>query len=92
MDLDGANPIILNSSYWRNENYHDWRITCTLSGDFNSNCQVDQEDLVELTNQWNSSEGQPIYDPIVDLVPDRHIDIADLMRELSRLGQTCPLP
>ena len=62
---------------------------CTLLGDFNGDGVVDVEDIQEVASRWNTSVGDPDYDPLYDLDFDGDIDILDIMIVAAHWGETC---
>ncbi|MSP14532.1 MAG: SpoIID/LytB domain-containing protein [Chloroflexi bacterium] len=76
--------------------YHDQRhgsltgvTRVTIPGDFDGNCAVDLLDMVRLANAWGLSAGDPLWDPALDLKPDGHIDLFDVMEVTTRWGSYC---
>jgi hypothetical protein len=65
--------------------------TCLLRQDYNCNCQVDLDDLDDIIGRWNSSAGDPAYDPAYDYEGDGvgTIRAYDLMQVAVRLDDVC---
>jgi hypothetical protein len=62
-----------------------------LSGDTDSDGQVDVQDVQLTAERWNSLAGTPgsIYDPVFDLDHDQDIDMVDIQIVASQWGQSC---
>lgn len=58
-------------------------------GDFDDNEVVDAEDIQQVASRWNTSEGDPGYDPTYDLDNDGDIDVVDIMLVAAHWGETC---
>ncbi|MBI3943371.1 MAG: SpoIID/LytB domain-containing protein [Chloroflexi bacterium] len=65
-------------------------VRVTVPGDFDGNCTVDLLDMVRLANEWGLSAEDPEWDPILDLKPDGHINLFDVMEVSIRWGSYCP--
>jgi hypothetical protein len=46
--------------------------------------------ILLVVSRWNTSVGDPDYDPIYDLDSDGDIDIEDIMLVRAHWGETCP--
>ncbi len=62
---------------------------CILFGDFDENGVVDVLDIQEVASRWNTSVGDPDYDPTYDLDSDGDIDVVDIMIVSGQWGATC---
>ena len=64
---------------------------CSLSGDTNSDGQVDVQDIRLTAERWNSfaDTAGSMYDPIFDLDHDQDIDMIDIQLVASQWGQSC---
>jgi hypothetical protein len=56
-----------------------------LDGD----CVITVVDIMLVVARWNTSEGDPDYDPAYDLNGDGYIDVADIMKVASDWGTAC---
>jgi hypothetical protein len=63
--------------------------TCILLGDLDSSGRVDIVDIMMVASHWNTSVGDPNYDPTRDLDSDSDIDIVDIMMVAVHWGETC---
>jgi hypothetical protein len=63
--------------------------TPTLPGDMDGDCDVDIVDIMLVAGRWNSSIGDPEYDPRFDVDSDGNIDIVDIMRVAGHWGERC---
>jgi hypothetical protein len=52
---------------------------CFLFGDLDGSGRVDIVDIMMVASRWNTSVGDPNYDPTRDLDSDGDIDIVDIM-------------
>ena len=69
---------------------HSAQITVqTLEGDLNGDCVVDISDIMMVVAAWGLSEGQPGWDPRLDLDNNGVIDISDIMMVVRHWGETC---
>jgi hypothetical protein len=60
-----------------------------IPGDLDGDCDVDVVDIMIVASRWNSSVGDPDYDPAYDLDDDGDIDVLDIMLVASHWGDTC---
>jgi hypothetical protein len=60
-----------------------------LLGDIDGDCDVDIMDIMQVASRWNSSGGDPDYNPRYDFDGDGDIDIVDIMNVAARWGDTC---
>ncbi len=61
----------------------------TLPGDLNGDCLVDILDIMLVASHWNTSAGDPTYDPLYDLNGDAGVDIIDIMMVAAEWNQHC---
>ena len=61
-----------------------------IPGDLDCDCDVDIVDIMMVASHWNTSVGDPNYDPTCDLDSDGDIDITDIMFVAAHWGETCP--
>jgi hypothetical protein len=70
-----------------------------LFGDFNGDCEVDIDDIMEVANRWRTScdnpdpddnDETPNYDAFYDVNKDCVINIVDIMLIAAHWGDTCP--
>ena len=66
-------------------------VTC-LGGDTNDDCVVNILDLALMGGRFNSSCGDPGWDPRADINNDCVINILDLAVSGGNFGETCPVP
>ena len=57
--------------------------------DFNHDCHVDIEDIMQVANRWHMAEANPGWDARYDLDGDGDIDIVDIMMVAADWGETC---
>ena len=62
--------------------------TC-IPGDLDCDCDVDIMDIMLVATRWNTSTGNPNYDPACDMDSDGDIDVVDIMIVASHWGETC---
>jgi hypothetical protein len=66
------------------EAFSDWMLTISESKaffyDFDADGDVDHADIQKVSSCWNTSEGDPGYDPLYDLDGDGAITVKDIMR------------
>ena len=69
----------------------DGRVTVLgcIPGDLDCDCDVDIVDIMLVAGHWNTSMGDPGYDPTCDLDSDGDIDIADIMHVAAHWGEHC---
>jgi len=58
-------------------------------GDFDHDCEVTVNDIMQVAYRWNSHSGDGTYDPQYDFDSDGDIDILDVMRVANVWGTTC---
>jgi hypothetical protein len=56
--------------------------------DLNNDCDIDIVDIMLVASRWNTSVGDPDYDPAYDLDGDGDIDIVDIMKVAAAWGVT----
>jgi len=70
-----------------------------LSGDFNHDCKIDVEDIMQVASRWRTScaipdpdhdVNTPNYEKMYDIDRDCDIDIVDIMKVVVHWGETCP--
>jgi len=70
-----------------------------LLGDFNHDCRVDIEDIMQVASRWRTScaipdpdsdVNTPNYEKMYDIDRDCDIDIVDIMKVVVHWGETCP--
>jgi len=66
------------------------RIVVYPFGDFDHDCEVTVNDIMQVAYRWNSHSGDGTYDPQYDFDGDGDIDIVDIMRVANAWGDTCP--
>jgi hypothetical protein len=59
-------------------------------GDFNDDDFRDTTDIGMMVPKWNTSVGDPEYDPLYDLDGDGDIDLADIMQVVALWMTPCP--
>ena len=64
-------------------------VTASIPGDLDGDCDVDVVDIMMVASHWNTTEGQPGYDPACDMDDDGDVDVVDIMLVASRWGDTC---
>ncbi len=64
-------------------------VIANIDGDLNGDCVVDVIDIMMVASRWNTSQGQPGYDPFCDIDHDGDIDVVDIMIVASHWGDTC---
>jgi len=75
---------------YANVHTRDARITVqSLDGDLNGDCIVDISDIMMVVAAWGLEEGQPGWDPALDLDDNGVIDISDIMMVVQHWGETC---
>ena len=57
--------------------------------DLDGDCLINIADIMVVASRWNTSEGDPDYDPAYDLDGDGDIDVVDIML-VVHWGETCP--
>jgi hypothetical protein len=62
---------------------------CILFGDLNGDGDVDIVDIMMVASHWNTSMGDPNYNPTCDLDSDGDIDITDIMLVAVHWGEAC---
>jgi len=60
-----------------------------IPGDLDCDCDVDIVDIMLVATRWNTSTGNPNYDPAYDMDADDDIDIVDIMLVASHWGDVC---
>ncbi|MBW7906791.1 MAG: hypothetical protein LC135_02250 [Phycisphaerae bacterium] len=66
-----------------------WSIAARIPGDIDGDCVVGQSDLGTLLAAWNTSSGDPRYNPDADLDNDGYIGQTDLGILLAQYGGAC---
>ncbi len=74
------------------ENTKTIRLTVCGQADFNLNGEVDGFDLDIFTDAWLSQDGEPAFDPNVDLVDDETIQFADYAELAGKWGTPGYIP
>jgi len=62
---------------------------CDLPGDLDDDGDVDIVDIMMVASHWNTSVGDPGYDPTRDLDSDGDIDIVDIMMVAVHWNERC---
>ncbi|MFQ5858938.1 MAG: nitroreductase family protein [Anaerolineae bacterium] len=57
--------------------------------DFNRDCNVDVEDIMEVASRWHTTDADPDWDALYDLDGDGIITIVDIMIVAVNWGATC---
>jgi hypothetical protein len=57
--------------------------------DFNRDCNVDIADIMEVANQWHTTDVDPDWDATYDLDGDGIITVVDIMIVAVNWGATC---
>jgi len=60
-----------------------------LVGDLNGDCHVDVVDIMMVASHWGEREGDPNWDPALDLVADGQITVIDIMAVAVHWGDAC---
>jgi hypothetical protein len=60
--------------------------------DFNRDCHVDMEDIMQVASRWRMTDADPGWDTRYDLDGDGNIDIVDIMMVAADWGETCLKP
>ena len=60
-----------------------------IFGDFNCDCTVDVEDIMQVASRWRCRCGDPCYNPCYDRDDDCDIDIVDIMLVVKHWGESC---
>ena len=75
---------------YANVQTRDARITVEeLEGDLNGDCIVDISDIMLVVSVWGVQNGQPGWNPALDLDANGIIDIGDIMIVVGHWGETC---
>ena len=61
----------------------------TLTGDMDSDCDVDIVDIMVVASRWNTRVGDARYDAHYDLDSDGDIDIVDIMLVATHWNERC---
>jgi len=72
----------LVTGYWAMEPW-------PLFGDFNHDCRVDVEDIMQVASRWRCQSGDGCYHEHYDLDKDGDIDVVDIMLVVVHWGKTC---
>ena len=62
---------------------------CFLFGDFDCDCEVGVDDIMQIAGQWRCECGDDCYEDRFDIDGDCDIDIVDIMLVATRWGETC---
>lgn len=89
-DLNNSDIQLSSSSAYTTAKYR----VCQFQGadpciyDFDGDGDVDIVDIMQVASRWNTSIGDPNYDPTYDLNGDGDIDIVDIMMVAAQWGRT----
>jgi hypothetical protein len=61
-----------------------------LSADFNHDCKIDIEDIMQVASRWRCRSGDDCYHKSYDRDKDGDIDVVDIMLVVKHWGETCP--
>jgi hypothetical protein len=64
-------------------------VQACIPGDLDCDCAVDVVDIMMVASRWNTSIGDPDYDPTYDMDDDGDIDVVDIMIVASHWGDNC---
>ena len=67
----------------------DGYVRVCIFGDLDCDCDVDVLDIMQVAVRWNTSVGDPDYDPTYDLDGDGDIDIMDILLAAVHWGEAC---
>jgi len=62
---------------------------CFLFGDFDCDCEVGVDDIMQIAGHWRCNCGDDCYEDRFDIDDDCDIDIVDIMLVAARWGETC---
>ena len=57
-------------------------------GDINHDTAVDISDLLTMAGAWDTSQGEPGYNPACDLTGDHAVDVSDLLTLADNWAQS----